>query len=87
MLSGARLTGRLRRSVAAQIGEGLAVSVASLGLGLMSWAPSSTPGGADVRMNHLAPGGTMSPSFQRRPSSLQRSFIGNAFSTIMHQSA
>jgi transposase len=33
--AGARLTGRLRRSVAHQIGEGLAVSVASLGL--MSW--------------------------------------------------
>ena len=30
--AGARLTGRLRRSVAHQIGEGLAVSVASLGL-------------------------------------------------------
>ncbi len=33
--AGARLTGRLRRSVAHQIGEGLAVSVASEGL--MSW--------------------------------------------------
>ena len=33
--AGARLTGRLRRSVAHQIGEGLAVSVASVGL--MSW--------------------------------------------------
>jgi transposase len=33
--AGARLTGRLRRSVAVQIGEGLAVSVASVGL--MSW--------------------------------------------------
>ena len=33
--AGTRLTGRLRRSVAHQIGEGLAVSVASLGL--MSW--------------------------------------------------
>ena len=33
--AGARLTGRLRRGVAQQIGEGLSVSVASLGL--MSW--------------------------------------------------
>ena len=35
MPAGVRLTGRLRRSVAHQIGEGLAVSVASVGL--MSW--------------------------------------------------
>ena len=53
--AGARLTGRLRRSVAHQIGEGLAVSVASLGL--MSWpiAHAAFITHADARLNEPEP--------------------------------
>ena len=53
--AGTRLTGRLRRSVAHQIGEGLAVSVASLGL--MSWpiAHAAFITHADARLNEPEP--------------------------------
>jgi len=53
--AGARLTGRLRRSVVHQIGEGLAVSVASLGL--MSWriAHAAFTTHANARLNEPEP--------------------------------